>query len=216
MTQYVSALELATYLDGTTELADLEPSWIAQADLLLEMISADVEAAAGIVIDSTTSVVAIPGTWSRDLELPSGPIQDITAVAVNGFELAAGSYWWNDRHILRRGTELTTVESEPLEPGRQGASNTDRLTWGGPISTITVAYTFGYDEIPPIVRSLTLRIAARTIGNVTDVSQESLAVYSVKYSASASADGSHVSPGERLRLRKILNRTSGTIEPASR
>lgn len=62
-----------------------------------------------------------------------------------------------------------------------------------------------------------LRIAARTFGNVGQITQETLAVYSVSYGASTNTnDGSHVTKAERKRLRKMLNRTGGTITATGR
>lgn len=219
MSQFVSALELATYFNGTTDLADLSPEFVAQADLLLQMISADVEAAAGIPIDAGSGVVLLPGTWSRDLVLPNGPIRDVTAVTVNGVELTTGEWWWNDRTLLRRGASQFDGDgddyaSEWSALGMQGASWRSGFHWGGPASTIAAAYSWGFlTAVPDIVKSLTLRVAARTFGNVGQVTQESLAVYSVSYRTSNSAtdDGGHVTAGERKRLRRALGGTiSGT------
>lgn len=224
MTQYVSALELATYFNGTTDLADLEPEWIAQADLLLEMISADVEAAAGIPIEAGSGTVVLAGTWDRDIELPAGPVRDVSAVTLNGVALASGEWWWNERSLLRRGADLfvehddaAVIETAGDELSTQGAQHRSGHSWGGPASTVTVAYTWGFSEVPGIVRALVLRIAARTFGNVAQLTQETLAVYSVSYGQSTNTnDGSHVTAAERKRLRKILNRSGGTIAAGSR
>ena len=218
--QFVSALELATYFNGTTELGDLTPEWVAQADLLLQMISADVEAAAGVPIEAGEGTVILGGSWSRDLELPAGPIRSVSAVTVNGIALDAASYYWNDRALLRRGQnalDLLDDGYEYSEGDRQGARWRSGRSWSGPASTVIVNLAWGFVVVPDFVKSLVLRIASRTFGNVAQVTQESLAIYSVSYGQSSNLnDGSHVTANERKRLRKMLNRTGGTIAALGR
>lgn len=219
MTSFVSPLELATYYNGTTDQADLTAEWIAQATILLDMISADVEAAAGVPIAAAAGTVLLPGTWSRDLELPAGPIRDVTAVTVNGITLDASEWYWNDRALLRRGQNALDL----LDPGAdwpnepQGAQWRSGRSWSGPAATVAVTYSWGFVAVPEIIRALVLRIAARTFGNVQQVTQETLAVYSVSYGASTNTnDGSHVTTAERRRLRRALHHTGGTILAAGR
>lgn len=219
--QFVSALELATYFNGTTDLAELTPEWIAQANILLEMISADVEAAAGVPIDAYSSTVLLAGTWSRDLDLPAGPISAVSAVTLNGIALDATGYYFNDRNTLRRGVNALDLLDEDADDAglhQQGASSRAGRGWGGPAATVAVELAGGFaDPVPDFVRSLVLRIAARTFGNVGQITQETLAVYSVSYGASTNTnDGSHVTKAERKRLRKMLNRTGGTITATGR
>jgi len=219
--QFVSALELATYFNGTTDVADLTPEWIAQADLLLQMISADVEAAAGVPIEAGSVTVLLAGTWSRDLELPAGPIASVSAVTVNGISVEPAGYYWNDRALLRRGMHAADViddDADDWPSSGQGASSRAGRGWGGPAATVAAELTVGFAApVPDFVRSLVLRIAARTFGNVGQITQETLAVYSVSYGASTNTnDGSHVTKAERKRLRKMLNRTGGTITATGR
>lgn len=220
---YVSALELGTYLRGVVDVDELDAEWIAQAEILLEMISADVEEAAGVPIEAGSGTVLLPGTWSRDLQLPAGPVRSISSVSINGNALSAGEYVWNDRSLLRRasGDGVSSLSEEDLSVewsmfGLGGASWRSGHHWGGPASTIRLNYSWGFDEVPGVVRALTLRIAARTIGNVPDVTQESLASYSVTYSSSARFSGSHVSDGERRRLRRMFGSSGGTITVGGR
>lgn len=220
MTTFVSPLELATYFNGTTDLADLTPEWIAQAQILLEMISADVEAAAGIPIDAGSGTVLLAGTWSRDLQLPAGPIRAVSAVTVNGSPIPSAGWYFNDRSLLRRGVTSLDLDSDSDDDDdpEQGAARRSGGTWGGPAATVAVEVSWGFDApVPDFIRSLVFRIAARTFGNVAQVTQESLAVYSVSYGASTNTnDGSHVTRAERKRLRKMLNRTGGTISAGGR
>lgn len=219
--QFVSALELATYFNGTTDVADLTAEWIAQADLLLQMISADVEAAAGVPIEAGSVTVLLAGTWSRDLELPAGPIASVSAVTVNGISVEPAGYYWNDRALLRRGMHAADVlddDADDWPSSGQGASSRSGRGWGGPSATVAAELSVGFAApVPDFVRSLVLRIAARTFGNVGQITQETLAVYSVSYGASTNTnDGSHVTKAERKRLRKMLNRTGGTITATGR
>ena len=216
MTQFATALEAATYLNGTTDLGDLAPEWVAQANMLLEMISADIEADAGVPIEAGTSTLVLAGSWSRDLELPVGPIRNVSAVTVNGQPQDAASYWWNDRSLLRRGSSPLTDDDDgdwPHTP--QGAQSRDGVYWSGPASTVLAEVEFGFDQVPDFVKSLTLRVFGRTIGNTGNVTQESLAVYSVTYGKSTADQGSHLTEKERRRLRQLLNRAGGTIQPAA-
>lgn len=219
--QFVSALELATYFNGTTDLADLTPEWIAQANLLLEMISADVEAAAGVPIEAGSVTVLLAGTWSRDLDLPAGPISSVSAVTVNGISVEPAGYYWNERALLRRGMNAADVlddDADDWPRSAQGADSRAGRGWGGPAATVAAELAVGFAApVPDFIRSLVLRIAARTFGNVGQVTQETLAIYSVSYGASTNTnDGSHVTAAERKRLRKMLNRTGGTISAGGR
>lgn len=215
MTQLVSALELATYFNGTTDLADLSTEWIAQANILLEHISADVEAAAGCPLEAAAVTLLLPGTWGRDLELPVGQIREVSAVTLNGQPLPSSTWVWNQRNTLRRAAGLDSDE-DTVEEG-PGAHHRDGAHWGGPTSTVAVELEGGPAEVPAIARALVFRIAARTFGNVGQLTQETLGVYSVSYGASTNTnDGSHVTKAERSRLRKALNRTGGTITVGGR
>lgn len=223
-TQFVTALELATYFNGTTDAGELSPEFIAQANILLQMISADVQAAAGVKLTEGSGSVVLPGTWSRDLALPAGPVRDVDAVVVNGSSIPSSSWAWNSRSIVRRGgSPIFGLDADEADAGlsplsRQGAGHRSGLTWGGPVATISVHYSWGYAVVPDVVKSLVLRIAARTFGNVAGVTQESLAVYSVTYGASsANEGGSHVSDKERKRLRQALGAIrAGTVNVGGR
>lgn len=219
MTSYVTALELATYLDGTIDEADLSAAWTAKAEALLEDVSADVAAAAGVPIGVASVTATLPGTWSRDLELPDGPISSITSVTLNGEAVDATGYWWNGRNTLRRGPNpsLELLDDDDTDEDRGGGTTRDVHSWGGPESTVIVVLAVP-DTVPAIVKALVKRIAARTIGNPAQITQESLGPYSVSYGASTNRnDGSHVTAAERRRLRKLLGRsTAGTFRTRGR
>lgn len=207
---FVTALELATYLDGTTDAGDLTAAWTAKAEALLEDVSADVLAAAGMPLEAAAVTVSLPGTWGRDLELPDGPISEITSVTLNGETVDATGYWWNGRNTLRRGPNpARELLDDDDDDDLGGAAAGEVCSWGGPESTVVVVLMAGPDTVPAIVKALVKRIAARTIGNPAQITQESLGPYSVSYGASTNRnDGSHVTDSERRRLRKALGKTT--------
>jgi hypothetical protein len=218
MSSFATPLQLAQYMNGDPALTedDLDDDFVVQATILLEMISADIEMAAGVPIDAGTGTRLLPGVWGRDLLLPNGPIRDVTAVTVNGVALEASGYEWNDRHLIRRGVGVLEENIDNDFPDHtQGAMNRAGNSWQGPFATVRISYSWGFDDIPSFLTSLALRIAARAIGNTGDVRQESLAVYSVTY-ASGGADGSHVRDKERRQLRRVLNVNGGTITVGGR
>lgn len=211
MTTFATAQELRTFLTGETldETADAE--WIAQAELLLELVSADIQAAARNRIIAGTDTAKLAGTWSRDLLLPRRPVVSVTSVELNGYGIAAGLYEWNERSLIRSGRFGVVNALDHLVAG-------DGAHWGGPASTVTVVYSYGYsaETVPLIVKSLALRIAARTIDNPSGgISQESLGPYSVSYRNTLDAGGSHVSAHEAKMLRRRFSTTAGTITAGS-
>lgn len=215
---FATPLQLAQYMNGDPALTedDLEDAFVIQANILLDMISADIEMAAGVPIEAGTGTRLLPGVWGRDLALPNGPVRDVTAVTVNGIIIDPAGYEWNDRTLVRRGVGVLEENVDADFPhGTGGAMNRAGNTWQGPFATVRMSYSWGFVDTPTFLTSLSLRIAARTIGNTGDVRQESLAVYSVTY-ASGGQDGSHVRDNERRQLRRVLNVNGGTITVGGR
>lgn len=213
MATFLSALELARYLNGTTDPTTLDPAWVAQAGSLIEAISDDIEFDGGVRIEAGAGTVVLAGTYSRDLILPAGAVRAVSTVIVDGTEIAAGGWYWNNRSLIRRGWWPTLGETDDgYDTGRrQGAHGRDGYPWGSPASTIVVDMEWGFTAVPPFVKALTKRVAARTIGNLDDTSQESLGAYSVSHRATGGA-GSHLRPDEVLRLRKALIGITGTVQ----
>ncbi len=224
MTAFLTPLELAEYLMGTQDESDLSAEWITQATALIADVSAEVEAAAGFPIDTaaetSTGTVDLPGVWGRDLELPHGPVAEVTAVAVNGVALDTAAWWWNGRALLRAGTApgFGDDDTDDLDE-TGGATGRSTASWGGPANTISVTYSWISATVPAIVKALTRRVCARALGNPTQITQETLGPYSVSYGSSGAAgrEGSIVTEAERRRLRKALGSAgSGTIVPTPR
>lgn len=215
MTSFATAADLGIYLKG--DAAQSAP-WLAQASLLLELISADIQAAAGQLIEAGEGTHLLAGTWDRDLELPQRPALSVSAVSVNGSALDSAAYTWNSRQLVRRGGAAFTEQSidypgDWAELGMQGAGWISGGHWGGPDSTISVTYAWGRVEVPGFVRSLALRVAGRTIENPSSVSSEQLGAYSVQYGKASAEGASHLNAAEITMLRKRLGRTGGTIAP---
>lgn len=211
MTSFATALDLSTLISGVSDPQQIESAWLRQAQLLLELISADVEEAAGIRVEAGTGTAILAGVWGAELALPAGPVRSVDSVVVDGTILDTGWYYWNDRASLLRGASPSLDALRDETPPAPGASGTSSAGWGGPGSTIAVTYSWGFVTVPEILRALTLRIAARTIGNVAQVTQESLGSYSVSYGQTVDDGGSYVRASERARLRRVFAITAGTI-----
>lgn len=217
-TTFATPLELSQYLTGNpATVGELDAAFTRQATILLELISADIEQVAGIGFDFGTGTELIAGTWSRDLEIPRRPVRSVTSVAINGITVSSADFVWNERGLIRKGgASLTDLdEFDRFEDwtryGMQGASWRSGGHWGGPASTVALEYAWGSDDVPPFLRSMALRTAARIIGNPHNLTQESLAVYSATYAATADdKSGSHLRDADRRRLKKLYSRTSGT------
>lgn len=206
MTSFATAQELRTLLDGGTLDDEADAEWISQAELLLELVSADIQTAARNRIIRGSQTAKLAGSWSADLELPRRPVVSVSSVTLNGTPIAVGGYTWNQRSLLRSSipsiANLGAIELDAY----------DGAHWGGPASTVLVEYTYGYEaeSVPTSVKALTLRIALRVLDNPTGVTQESIGPYSVSYGNTLEAGGSYVTDKERRSLRRRFTRTAGT------
>lgn len=217
MTQFATADDLATYL----RVGDPDEEWTAQANLLLELISVDMQSAAGgQTIETGSGTHKLAGTWDRDLELPQRPVTAITSVSVNGVAVASSAYTWNARQLIRRGALSYADDFDPEfdwhSLGFQGAGWLGGSHWGGPDSTVVVAYAWGLAaeaRAMAMLRSMALRVAGRTIENPQGVTSEQLGAYSVQYGRAAAAGSSHLNTAEVRALRKRFGRTGGTFIP---
>jgi hypothetical protein len=212
MTQFATAQELRTMLDGTTLDPVADAEWTLQADALLTYVSADMQLAArNRIIRTTDATAKLAGTWNRDLLLPQRPVVSVTSVALNGNAIALPDYTWNDRYLLRRyGRFGTYSDLEHLAPH-------DGAHWGGPESTVEVVYTFGYEaaSVPVWVKGMCLRVSGRAITNPEQVTQEALGTYSVSYGSRMAAGGTWLTTEETKLLRSRFSRTAGTAKAGS-
>lgn len=211
MTTFATPQELRTFLTGETLDEEADAEWIAQATLILELVAADIQTAARNRIIAGTEVAKLAGTWSRDLLLPRRPVVSVTSVSLNGYAIAASSFEWNERSLIRSGRFGGIQGADHLVAG-------DGAHWGGPGSTVEVDWSYGYsaETVPVIVKGLSLRVAARSLDNPSGgISQESLGPYSVSYRNTLDAGGSFVSEAEGKMLRRRFSTTAGTITAGS-
>lgn len=190
----------------------------AQADLVLELVTAAIISEAGQSIELATTTAALAGTWDRDLELPERPVVSVASVTVNGLALVQNSdYFFNPGGFrIRRGAPFAPSQSgdwygdddvddyDLAMQGDQleGALGAVPMTWGGPTSVVNVEYTHGRDPIPNLARLVCLAAADRFLSSPTGVVQESLGPYAATY---ASPHGTlELSPAEIKLVRRAF------------
>lgn len=213
---FASPLDLFTLMARASESTDEE---FARAALLLDIVTAEMKAEMGQQIEEGTATVTLAGTYARDLELPQRPVTAVTSVSQSGLTLAAGSWTWNDRGLIRRGALYAddVRYDDDYEFHAQGATYQDGGHWGGPTSTVTVTYTYGLEDIPDDLRGMCLRVAMRQFSNPDGVRSEQLGAYSVTYPDDSSSQGSTLygtgvlTGEERRTLRRRYGRVAGTI-----
>ncbi len=223
MTAFATAQDLSTYLTGATLDDTDDAEFIAQADLLLGLISDDIRTMARnpIIEPEQDETIELAGTWSRDLTIPGRPVQKVDSAKVNGISV---DFTFNGRDTLRigAGTLPTVFDAYDEGPrgrvgqGAQGSSDYDLSSghWGGPTSTVELVLKRGREksDVPGVVKSLCLRVAGRVIGNPTGLTQETLGPYSASYGNVLTAGGTHLTRHEVKMLRTRFSRTAGTAK----
>jgi len=149
--QFVTSEDLAVRLglEFTAEEAD-------RADTLLT-------AATGLIQDETRQTVflveddtlTMPGRNDERITLPEKPVVSIASVTIDGRPLVEGTSWYLDGNTIVRlsGTELIAWLPDDAWPSSCG--------FGTPRQTLEIVYTHGYEDIPLLVKSITLEAAAR-------------------------------------------------------
>jgi len=132
----VALAPLATAADLSARQYDVTNT--TRVTAALAAASASVRDAAGCSISQETSTITLWGGDSRTLDLPGGPITDVSSVSssdidVTGWRLADGSLW------LARG-------------------------WGAcePVA-VTVTYTHGYPTVPEDIVDLVCELAGASM-----------------------------------------------------
>lgn len=206
----------------TTDVADALQRQLTGAEkvavtAILEAVESDITAEIGPRFETAAQTALIPGTWSRDLELPDVNIASITSVALNGTTIATSAYIWNERTLLRNGVSTladlgeSDIVSDWDTDGLQGAGWQAGAHWGGPASTVTVVYT-PTGVVPAWVKQLAVRAAIRSLGQPTGgVASESLGAYSVTYADGVATATGELTGAERELLRRRFRRSTGTI-----
>jgi len=162
-TAFATPDELALYT-GTTVGAE-------RAQFFLDLASDAIRAAAGQRLDLVTDdEVTFPGRWGREFVLPERPVVDVTAVAIDGAELAATAWEFDGRDTLRLVDAAAAFDTDG-HGGHFGGS-----------CPVTITYSHGWADIPPALRAVCLAVAARALATPDGVVQESVGGYSVAYS----------------------------------
>lgn len=152
VSQFATANELATIIKRTFNAEE-----IAAADLLLQLISGEIQRHTGQHIELVTDDhVTLHGNYGRQLVLPQWPVIAVSAVSINGNAVAAGT-WTFAGNILYRGS--LPVFNGPDDWG----GDLSATSWWGPLAAIAVTYTHGFATIPDDVRSVCLRAGARAL-----------------------------------------------------
>lgn len=172
MAQFASADELAAFL----RVPAFDAPGIVAANLCLAGASAAIQRYTGQQIELVTDdVQKLQGTWSKELELPQWPVVSVSDVRINSGVVAPGTWFLTSNGRLYRG--YLPIFNGPDDWG----GDLFLTSWLGPISTVQVTYTHGWETIPDDVKLVTLRVAARAMGNPTAATQEHIGAYSVSY-----------------------------------
>lgn len=179
MAQFASADELAAVLSLGGQPVTFTPSEATAADLILSGVSAAVQRHTGQIVEKVVDdTVVLQGNWSRELQLPQWPVVSVSAVKVNGAPVATGT-WYLAAGKLYRG--YLPVFNGPDDWG----GDLFLSSWLGPISTVEVTYTHGFDPIPDDLRLFAVRVAARLLDNPEGATSLKLGIYEERQAATA-------------------------------
>lgn len=198
------------------DLADPETE---AARLLIDLVTSEIEDALGITFAGASRIITLPGTWDRTIDIP-GDVTSIQTISINGIALATGAWYWNTGRIVRRGPNPAEEYALAIDEGgyvRQGAIPTvSDFHWGGPSSSITIAYTAPNAVAPTWLKGMCANVVMREMSNPTQVQSESLGAYSVRYSQKGGSSTGIMSGDQRSELARRYRRNVGTIVPAVR
>lgn len=124
----------------STDLQVLDPDVsTAQAELVLDLVSADIRAGVGWDVDQDTGSVTEVGCWIWTVVIPARNVTDVTVTA-DGVTLVQGTDY------LLKGSVVTLM---------------------APALKVVVDYTAGYPEgeVPDVFRSVCLDYAQRRLAN---------------------------------------------------
>lgn len=163
------------------------------ADAVLAAVSDDIRGVGNQAIDITASpadtTVVLNGTWADSVTLPERPVIEIVSVTVNGAEVASGDWYFH------RPDQI-------VKPGG----------FDGPEYPITVVYKHARAAVPGWLKTLTMRVAARTIGNPSGLLQETNGDYSVSHPRTETM----LTPAERKLVRRKLGKVARTVTTGAR
>lgn len=158
------------------------------ADAVLAAVSDEIRGVANQQVDITATpsntTVELAGTWGDSVTLPDRPVTEVVSVTVDGTAVSTADWFFHR-------------PDQVVKPGG----------FDGPEYPITVVYKHARSAVPGWLKTLTMRVAARTIGNPTGALQETNADYTISHMRSDTM----LTPAERKMVRSRLGRTARTI-----
>lgn len=132
----------------------------AAALFALDSATAMVRAVIGQYVEEVEDdVVVLDGSGTRVLMLPETPVSDVSLIEIDGEELDADEYQWSADGYVRKLNG----------------------TWSTDLRSVEITYTHGYATIPPLIVSITAKLAGRMLDVPAAVRQETIGAYSVSY-----------------------------------
>jgi hypothetical protein len=126
------------------------------------------------------------GFLESSVLLPERPVVEVTAVTIDGDDLAADAYRLEDDHLVYAA--------------------------GWPLDTeIVVTYTHGWEEIPAAAKEVVLSMVSRVWVNPTGVVSERLGQAQMTYAVQGTPPGMLLTPEDRRTIRRLVGRGSGSL-----
>ncbi|MEU4579973.1 hypothetical protein [Nonomuraea sp. NPDC023979] len=161
---------LATLADVTARLGrELEPHETARVEALISDVSALVQAYTRRTFGRVENdVVKLTSPAELTLELPGGPVHQVTRVLIDGhavtdWSLVQSTLW------RRWGWRLRWMDMKPSE--------------------VTVTYTHGADDVPADVKAVVCQEVIRLLSGTPGVQAESVGDVSITYAESGGSVG---------------------------
>lgn len=117
-------------------------------------------------------VAVLQGTWARELVLPQWPVVSVSAVMLNGFTVATGTW------ILSGGGKLYRGNLPIFNGPDDWGGDLFLSSWLGPMASVSVTYTHGFDPCPADVTGICLAAAGRLLTNPAGLKGETIGDYS--------------------------------------
>jgi hypothetical protein len=193
MTQFATNAELAARLGLT--LTEDEGD---RADTLLALASGLIQAETGQTIAAVSDdELTRPGDYSARLRLPERPVVSVTSITLDGVAIVKPDYYLDGDELVRANWPI----------GSENNFGSSGLGWLGPLYTLVITYSHGYETIPELVKAVCLEMVARVWVNPGAASQEIVAGTSTTYSAR----GLLLTDQEKRDLDDLLRKTVGSL-----
>lgn len=160
---YAVAADLALLLGQT-----FDETATQRAQLLLDLASGRIDNVAGQTLSQVADeAITVDGTGSDLIVLPAWPVTVISTVTADAIVLVeGGDYEWSAAGLLWR-----------LDG-----------TWPAAPRSVQVTYTHGYAEVPEVIRSVALNVAAVWWANPSRKQSENIGDYAYRVSSTPNAD----------------------------